>query len=67
MVDGFALPARARLRHIPGSAPVWLLGHMLTAKTKHNLFLFDMWEDMGAKYGKVGTRDGCHCWRRRGR
>lgn len=23
------------------------------AKGKHKLFLFDMWEDMGAKYGKV--------------
>ena len=53
VLDGFTIPARVRLRHIPGARPAWLLGHLLTAKTKHNLFLFDMWEDMGARYGKV--------------
>jgi hypothetical protein len=46
------LPQRARLRHIPGPAPLWGVGHILLAK-RHGLFLFEMWRGMGAKYGKV--------------
>ncbi|KAI8468880.1 MAG: cytochrome P450 [Monoraphidium minutum] len=52
VVDGFMIPQRLRLRHIPGSPPKWLVGHILEAK-RHDLFLFNMWEEMGARYGKV--------------
>ena len=53
VVDGFAIPQRVRLRHIPGSPPLWLLGHTLAAKARHKMFLYDMWEEMGARHGKV--------------
>lgn len=52
IIDGFALPARWRLRHIPGPAPTWLFGHTLECR-RHNLFLFKMWAAMGERYGKV--------------
>jgi hypothetical protein len=47
------IPQRIKLRHIPGPAPLWGVGHLLLAKRGHGLFLFEMWEDLGAKYGKV--------------
>lgn len=53
VVDGFAIPQRLRLRHIPGPPPKWLVGHALDAKLKHGMFLFEMWREMGSKYGRV--------------
>jgi hypothetical protein len=51
--EGFAIPQRMRLRHIPGSPPAWLLGHMLRVKLRHRLFLYEMWQEMGAEHGKI--------------
>ncbi|GBF94618.1 thromboxane-A synthase [Raphidocelis subcapitata] len=53
VVDGFAIPQRIALRHIPGTPPRWLLGHMLRVKRRHRLFLYEMWEEMGSEHGKI--------------
>jgi hypothetical protein len=53
VVEGFAIPQRIRLRHIPGSPPTWLLGHMLRVKRRHRLFLYEMWQEMGVQHGKI--------------
>lgn len=29
VIDGFMIPQRVKLRHIPGSPPKWLVGHIL--------------------------------------
>lgn len=53
VIEGFAIPQRMCLRHIPGTPPAWLVGHMLRVKRRHRLFLYDMWEEMGREHGKV--------------